>query len=305
MSHLEILLIAIVLDAFFGDPNWLWNRLSHPTAIMGALVALLDRHLNKGKNRKLKGVFALFVMLSLSGFVATAIGKIPFATPVEIILTAILLAQNSLAKHITAIARALEIGLAEARRAVALVVGRDAKSLDENAIARSAIESAAENFSDGFLAPAFWALLFGLPGIMIYKMINTADSMIGYKNDRYTDFGWAAARLDDLVNWIPARLSGLLIVLAHGSKHAFDIMRSNAPLHRSPNAGWPESAAAAVLGVAISGPRTYDGVASDDPFVNPDGRYDLIPADIDRVVKVIWRAWGLCLVLLGFIWCVS
>jgi len=129
-------------------------------------------------------------------------------------------------------------------------------------------------------------------------MINTADSMIGYRSDKYKDFGWAAAKLDDLVNWIPARISGLLIAAAHGSMKAVKLMLRDARLHRSPNAGWPESATAAVLGVAISGPRVYDGKETDDPFVNAEGRHDLNASDVERAVKVIWRGWALLLVLL-------
>lgn len=298
MSTVQIVLVALLLDGLIGDPGWLWRRLPHPAALMGRLVGWLDWHLNTGQRGKAKGGIALALLLGVAGTTGYTITTLPGAVFFETLLIAILLAQHSLAQHIGAVARALETGLPEGRQAVAMVVGRDPQTLDENGIIRSAIESAAENFSDGLVAPVFWALLFGLPGIMIYKMVNTADSMIGYRNEKYRDFGWAAARLDDLLNWIPARISGLLICTAHWSAKAFFIMRRDAPLHRSPNAGWPEAATAAILGVAISGPRTYGGTTTEDLFVNAEGRYNLIPADIDRAVRVIWRGWALLFGLL-------
>jgi adenosylcobinamide-phosphate synthase len=298
MSNIEILLIALVLDALIGDPDWLWRKVPHPVAIMGKAIAVLDRRLNKGNHKILKGGLALAGLLFVTMTISVVLAKLPDFGVVEVILTTVLLAQNSLARHIGAVADGLENSLSEGQKAVASIVSRDPKSLDETAVARSAIESAAENFSDALVAPAFWAMLFGLPGIMVYKMINTDDSMIGYRNTKYADFGWAAARLDDLVNWIPARISGLLICVAYGSVRAFKTMRRDAPLHRSPNAGWPEAAAAAALGVAISGPRMYDGVMTDDPFVNSEGRRELDANDIKGAIRVIWRGWGLLFLLL-------
>ncbi len=302
MSNLEIVLVALVLDALFGEPDWLWRKLPHPAALMGRAVGWFDQRLNTGANRRAKGIAALICLTAMAAFIAYLVSALPDQGFLATILTAILLAQHSLAAHTAAVARGLETSLPVGRDAVALIVGRDPNTLDENGVARSAIESAAENFSDALVAPALWALLFGLPGIMVYKMVNTADSMIGYRNDRYGEFGWAAARFDDLVNWIPARIAGGLICAAHGSAKAFETMRRDAPLHRSPNAGWPEAATAAVLGVAISGPRTYGGVATTDPYVNAKGRYQLIPADIDHAVRVIWRSWGLMLALLALVW---
>jgi len=298
MSNLEILLIALALDALIGDPDWLWRKLPHPVTLMGKAIAKCEAILNSGNRKKLKGGFALALLLLATWLVAYVIILLPDSGVIEIILIAIFLAQNSLAKHITAVATGLKSSLQDGQKAVASIVSRDPTSLDETAVARSAIESAAENFSDALVAPAFWALLFGLPGIMLYKMINTADSMIGYRSEKYADFGWAAARLDDLANWVPARISGLLICLAHGSLHAFKIMRRDAPLHRSPNAGWPESATAAILGVAISGPRIYDGVRTTDPYVNAEGKHDLSATDINKSVRIIWRSWGLMFVIL-------
>ena len=302
MTHLDLLLPALLLDALIGDPNAIWARLPHPAALMGKAVAWCDTRLNRGPNRRARGILALVILVAAAASLACLITKLPYGPLFEILLAAILLAQNSLMHHVGAVARGLDQGLDQGRQAVAMIVGRDATVLDQSGVARSAIESAAENFSDGVVAPAFWFLLLGLPGIVVYKMVNTADSMIGYRTDRYAQFGWAAARLDDVLNWIPARLSGLLICAAHGSRRAVALMRRDAPLHRSPNAGWPEAATAAVLNVAISGPRQYDGTMTTDPFVNPKGRKYLGPRDIVLAVRALWRSWGLMVVLLALVW---
>ena len=291
-QHLSLLVAALLLDAVIGDPNWLWSRLPHPAAVIGKTLAALEKRLNHGTNRRAKGIAALLVLLALTVGLSFVVAALPYAWVFEALIAAILLGQNSLMRHVTAVARGLEQSLDQGRVAVALIVGRDTHSLDQSGTARSAIESAAENFSDGLVAPAFWFLLLGLPGIVLYKAVNTADSMIGYRTEQYVEFGWAAARLDDLLNWIPARLSGLLICGVHGSKPAFKIMRRDAPLHRSPNAGWPEAATAGVLDVAISGPRIYGGKMTNDPFVNPAGRRYLNARDIDLAVAALWRGWA-------------
>jgi len=302
MTHIGTLVAALLLDAIFGDPDRIWRRYPHPAAIMGRGVAWLDRRLNRGANKRARGVLATAVLVSAAGVTGVLIARLPDFGILECALAAILLAQKSLVAHITAVARALERGLADGRRAVQMVVGRDADALDRAGIIRGAVESVAENFSDGVVAPAFWFVLFGLPGMMIYKAVNTADSMIGYRSEKYIDFGWAAARLDDLLNWIPARLGGGLICLAFASRRACAVMRRDAPLHRSPNAGWPEAATAAIVGIAISGPRSYDGRITDDPFVNAEGRHDPVPGDIDAAVRVIWRAWAVMVAILVTVW---
>jgi adenosylcobinamide-phosphate synthase len=291
MTLITILILALLLDALLGDPRWLWQRLAHPAALMGRLVGWCEARLNSGDNRRGRGVLALGFLLFVALLSGYLIAALPDGGLLEVIFAAILLAQNSLMGHVRAVARGLEDGLDQGRAAVAGIVGRDAEALDEDGVARAAIESAAENFSDGVVAPAFWFLLLGLPGIFAYKMVNTADSMIGYRSDRYRDFGWATARFDDLLNWIPARISGGLICASHLSKDAFAIMRRDAPLHRSPNAGWPEAATAVLTGVAISGPRSYLGQTTDEPFVNAEGRRAVLPADIDRAVRILWRSW--------------
>jgi adenosylcobinamide-phosphate synthase len=212
------------------------------------------------------------------------------------LVASVFIAQRSLYQHVARVRAAFESGgSAAARRAVAMIVGRDPESLDQAGICRAAIESSAENFSDGVVAPALWFALFGLPGLLAYKAVNTADSMIGHRGERYEAFGWAAARLDDVLNFIPARLSGLIIALAvpiaGGSiATALRVMMRDARMHRSPNAGWPESAMAAALGLALAGPRRYGATIVDDPFLNAAGRRDAEPADIARALRVFVAA---------------
>ena len=213
----------------------------------------------------------------------------------ELLLTAILLAQKSLVQHVQAVGDALRLSLGDGKRAVAMIVSRDTAAMDQSAVSRSAIESAAENLSDGVIAPAFWFLIAGLPGLLVYKAINTADSMIGYRNDRYEQFGKAAAKLDDALNWVPARLTAALIGVTHRVMSDWSAISDDAKLHRSPNAGWPESAMARAFGIALSGPRAYDGEMRDFPFVNHHGRRDLTPDDIDLTCAALWRAWALTL----------
>ena len=206
-------------------------------------------------------------------------------------MAAIHLAQKSLVEHVAAVARGLRMSLTDGQRAVAMIVGRDTEVLDRSGVSRSAIESAAENLSDGVIAPAFWFLVAGLPGLMVYKITNTADSMIGHMTPRHREFGWAAARFDDLLNLIPARLSALLVALTNGWTNPKPILR-DAPLHRSPNAGWPEAAVACVQGIALAGPRSYHGQMTDYPWVYPEGRRELGPEDIDQTIRTLWRAWA-------------
>ena len=196
-----------------------------------------------------------------------------------------------------------EGGLEQGRRAVSLIVGRDPEMLDEHGVARAAIESLAENTSDGVAAPALWYVVAGLPGLLAYKMLNTADSMIGHRSARYVDFGRMAAKTDDLANWIPARLTGVLCIAVayfrdgyRNASGAFQVMLRDARQHRSPNAGWPEAAFAAVLGIALSGPRTYDGKSSGDLYVNASGREAVVPSDIDSAIALFWDLCGVLMI---------
>jgi adenosylcobinamide-phosphate synthase len=286
-----LLVPALLLDAAFGEPNWLWSRLPHPAVVMGRAVGWLDARLNTGENRKAKGVIALLALVLGAGLTGAVISAIPDGGLLEVLAAAILLAQRSLVDHVRAVGDALRLSLADGRRMVARIVGRDTSALDEAGVARAAIESAAENLSDGVVAPALAFLVFGLPGLMIYKITNTADSMIGHRTPRHEQFGWASARFDDLLNWIPARLTAALILLTHGRFDPAPVLRDG-PLHRSPNAGWPEAAMAVVLNVALSGPRSYNGVMTAFPWVWPEGRADPGPDQIDAACSALWRAWA-------------
>ena len=286
-----LLLSAMILDALLGEPPALWARLPHPAVLMGRLIGWLDQRLNTGDNLRLKGVAVMTGLVVGAWGLGMAIAALPLGWLWQVLLAAILLAQKSLVDHVQAVATGLRRSLPDGQRAVAMIVGRDTPVLDQSGVARSALESAAENFSDGVIAPAFWFLVAGLPGILVYKIANTADSMIGHRTPRHEQFGWAAARFDDLLNLVPARLSALLIALTHGWTDPHPILR-DAPLHRSPNAGWPEAAMAVVLDVAISGPRSYHGQMAQFPWVWPEGKRDLGPADIDRTVTALWRGWA-------------
>lgn len=296
-----MLLIALLLDAIIGEPKALWDRLPHPAVLMGRLVDWGDRRLNQGATRLLKG--SLFTICATALVVILGIGLvlIPSANAIEIALATILLAHRSLVDHVRAVARALKSSVEEGRIAVSKIVGRDTAHMDESDVSRAAIESAAENFSDGVIAPAFWFLTFGLPGLLAYKFINTADSMIGYLNETYAAFGKLAARTDDIMNWIPARISGALLCMIGRKSGAWETMREEAQFHRSPNAGWPEAAMASILGVALAGPRSYEGKTTRDIFINGTGRRELDHQDIRRAVVMLWRAWGVVICVLALI----
>lgn len=288
------LVLALILDAMFGEPAWLWNRVPHPAVLLGRLVGALERVLNRGKGQRLKGALAVALLGAgavLAGLLIAQAGPL-----VEALAAAILLAQRSLVQHVQDVSAALRRSTAEGRTMVARIVSRDCSAMDDAEVARAAIESAAENLSDGIVAPAFWFLIGGLPGMLLYKAVNTADSMIGYRNERFERFGWAAARLDDLLNLIPARLTGFMLAALSGQLRQWRDIAADAGVQRSPNAGWPEAAMARALGIALAGPRSYDGQRRDLPWVNGSGRREIGAADIDRAVALLWRPWGLLLV---------
>lgn len=260
-------------------------------------------------------IAGLMLAAGLIGWIVSlALAFLPFGWIVEAVIVAVFLAQRSLYDHVAAVVRAFAGGgLAAAREAVSRIVGRDPETLDEAGVCRAAIESNAENYSDGVLAPIFWYAVAGLPGLLIYKLVNTADSMIGHRNARYRSFGWASARLDDLLNLIPARLCGLLIaaaapVVGGSPKEALAIMLRDARFHRSPNAGWPEAAMAGALGLALAGPRSYGGVVIEDRWMGAGGRIAARPEDISRSLAVTRMAGLLlfgtvCLLtLIRFVW---
>lgn len=312
--HLLILLAALVADWFIGDPDRLWARTGHPVVWFGRLIDLLDNALNHGSDpaavRYRKGALAWSVMVGaaltaawLAGAVLAWLG--PLGWLVEGFAVFALLAQKSLRDHVAAVAGGLRgEGIEAGRRAVARIVGRDPERLDRAGVARAAIESLAENFSDSVVAPAFWYAVFGLPGIVAYKMINTADSMIGHRSERYLEFGRVAARADDLANWLPARLSALIVAAGAwtlgglgAARAALAIALRDAGLHRSPNAGWPEAGFAGALALALGGPRAYREGTVAQAFLNGAGHRALDAADIDRALGLFARS---CFALWAF-----
>ncbi len=293
-----VALLALVIERWAGYPSMLHARVGHPVEWMGSIVGLLDRTLNDrtkdGRARELLGLAAVAALigavLAVTVPVAIALRQVPFGWLMEALLATPLLAQKDLARFVAAVADGLDRSLEEGRRAVAHIVGRDPELLDRSGVARAAIESLAENASDGVVAPAFWLAILGLPGIAVYKAINTADSMIGHKSERYLHFGRAAARLDDLVNLPGSRLCGLLIAVASGgaAARALSTMRRDAGKHLSPNAGWPEAAMAGALGIRLGGPRSYHGRTVELPWLG-DGRADLEQSDIRTALAIYAR----------------
>lgn len=300
-----------MIEAAIGYPAGLFAWIGHPVTWIGALIGWLDRNLNRETAsfamRRLAGVAALSILLGVTLAASLALVGLcrlagAFAALPLALLASTLLAQRSLHDHVADVAAGLEQGgLAGGRKAVAMIVGRDPESLDEAGVARAAIESLAENFSDGVVAPAFWLGAGGLPGGALYKAINTADSMIGHKSPRHLAFGWAAARLDDLVNLPASRLTALLLTVAAvldrqaDAGAAWRAVRRDAGHHRSPNAGWPEAAMAGALGLRLAGPRVYGAVRVDDGWMG-DGRAEATAADIRRALRLYRQA---CLLLWG------
>ncbi|MDH6232622.1 adenosylcobinamide-phosphate synthase [Mesorhizobium soli] len=296
--------LSLLVELGFGYPDRLVRAIGHPVVWIGRLISFLDKHLNRATlsdmQRRISGVVALIVLVGVPAAIAFVLSQLLSPLPFGIILLAIfgssLLAQRSLASHVKAVADALEQGgLSAGRRAVSMIVGRDPDQLDEAAVCRAAIESLSENFSDGIVAPAFWLGAGGLVGGVAYKAANTADSMIGHRTPRHEAFGWAAARFDDLINLPASRLTALLLVAAAAlvpgadPKNAWRTVLRDAKKHRSPNAGWPESAMAGALGLALAGPRVYGGVLVQDHTMG-NGRREATAEDIRRALKLYWTA---------------
>ena len=291
------------------------RAIGHPVIWIGKLISVLDVRLNRSayshSARKALGVLALFLLALVSGGVAGIVQSLLLPITGGIFLVAVLastlIAQRSLATHVAAVARALETGgVSDGRTAVSMIVGRDPDRLDEAGVCRAAIESLAENFSDGIVAPTFWLTLGGLPGAAIYKSVNTADSMIGHKTDRHGAFGWASARFDDLINLPASRLTALLVIVAAAivpGANPVEAWRSvwrDAKSHRSPNAGWPEAAFAGALGLSLAGPRHYGGQLTTDAPMGR-GKRDATSDDIRRALKLYWMADALLILLVGLI----
>ena len=316
MSFL-IAFLSLIVERALGYPDWLFRAIGHPVTWIGRLISFLDRRLNHATDsdelRRRRGVRALAVIVLVPGLIGLAAHVLlwlifPSGLVIAAILGSSLLSQKSLAEHVEDVADALETGgLTLGRIAVSRIVGRDPEKLDKGGVARAAIESLAENFSDGIVAPAFWTGIGGLAGGAAYKAVNTADSMIGHHTPKYEAFGRAAARFDDLVNLPASRLTGLLIVLAAfivkgaDPRSAWQAMRRDARKHRSPNAGWPEAAMAGALGLALAGPRSYGGVTVEDAFMGEGGRRAAESTDIRQALKLYrvadWLLIGLFAIL--------
>jgi len=294
VDPLLLLVAALALDALIGDPAALYRHVPHPVAFLGRVIAGLERRLNRGTARRRSGIVAVAIVVGLAVLAGVLLAllaeRLPDGDAVTLIAVAMLVAQRSLWDHVAEVAQALEKhGLSGGRAAVARIVGRDPESLDAAGVARAAIESLAENFSDGVVAPVFWFVLLGLPGICAYKAINTLDSLIGHRSERYRAFGWAAARLDDAANLIPARLAAALIAAgaalvpgASGAR-AVTTAQRDAKGHRSPNAGWPEAAMAGALDLSLAGPRRYGEEIVADPWLGQGSR-GATAADIRRAL---------------------
>ena len=307
LFHAFVLMAGLLLDRIVGDPDWLWRRFSHPVVGFGKAISIADKVLNRpswsDQKRKFLGVLAIVFLLLISLLVGhwlhrlfRHLGLLGFV--LESLVVAVFLAQKSLGDHVQRVADGLKKGgLEEGRRAVSMIVGRDPKTLDEPAVCRAAIESLAENFADGVVAAVFWYAVLGLPGLLAYKMLNTADSMIGHKSEKYLQFGWASARLDDFANWPAARFSTFLIafgaLLTKGWKAALmaiDVSLRDNGLHRSPNSGWPEAAMAGALDIQLAGPRIYAGDRVNEPMMNGAGRSSATVQDILTGISIFYGA---------------
>lgn len=303
---LLLLLAALALEPLLGEARGPFSRIPHPVRPIGWLVAALEHKLNREErsptDRRARGILVVVLVVGLAAAIGAGIEAlaraVPFGWVLELAMIVALLAQRSLFQHVRRVGMALAAGGLEAgREAVSHIVGRDVRQLDNHGVARAAIESCAENFSDAVVAPVFWYVLFGLPGMLAYKAVNTLDSMIGHRSPRYRAFGWAAARLDDAMNLLPARLSGLFLGAAAlavpGTRplRGLTIMWQHSGRHRSPNAGWPEAAMAGALGLSLAGPRRYPGEVVEAPWIG-EGTARATPRDVMRALALFAVACG-------------
>ena len=300
-----IVLSAAALEAAVGYPEALHRRVPHPVVWIGALITKLEATFNRPDwseaARRLAGMATLLTIILVSVLSGWLLAR--FGGPIIVVIIGTLgLAQRSLYQHVSAVLRPLQAGdLVAAREAVGMIVGRDVQRLDAGEVAAAAIESLAESFNDGVVAPIFWFVIAGLPGLFVYKAVNTADSLIGHREPRWRAFGWASARFDDLLNLAPARLAGALIALA--GRGGWSTMLRDAPKHASPNAGWPEAAMAGALGVRLGGAAWYDGERSDRPVFG-DGR-EVQVSDLSRALRIYLLACAILWLLLvcgGLVW---
>ncbi len=299
----------MLVDGAFGEPDWIYRRLPHPIVLIGRAISWLEKRLldlRKTPGHQFVSGMALTLLLvgaaaGLGCWIQNALARVPGGWIALGLLMSVFIAHRSLIEHVRAVADGLDGDLETGRKAVARIVGRDPETLDRAGVSRAAVESLAENFADGVVAPVFWVALLGLPGLIAYKSVNTLDSMIGYRSARHLYFGRCSARLDDVANLIPARLSALVIAIAAvGPRKALDAIRTafdQASHHRSPNAGWPEAAMAGALRIKLAGPRRYAEGIVDDPFIGA-GSPDLDAGDIRRALNLAWRSWIVLLIAL-------
>ena len=281
------LLAGWILDLLLGDPQWL----PHPVVWFGKAIAACEHKLNRGHHRNAKGavvaiclialVFALtwlvrYWLLSLSSYLLLLF---------DAVIIFYCLAGTTLIREVHEVFYALDRSLEEGRQQVARIVGRDTSELSAQEVRTAALETLAENLSDGVIAPLFWFALLGTPGMLAYKMVNTLDSMIGYKTERYKDFGCWAAHIDDVANYLPARLTALLMILASGKLNLLAFVWKNGPRHASPNSGYPEAALAGILNCRFGGPHYYFGQLFDKPYIGENER-PLTTADMKKAVRV-------------------
>ena len=315
LGPFALALVALAVDAVVGDPPALYRRVPHPVAAIGKAIEALEARLNvpsaSDTARIVRGgALALLVTLAAAAagaIVHALVAMAPAGDLVEAVAASVFIAYRGLRDHVGAVARGIDVGIEEARAAVAHIVGRDPASLDRPAVARAAIESTAENFADGVVAPIFWYLLLGLPGLLAYKAINTLDSMIGHRDPRFLRFGRVAAQVDDAASWVPARLAAALLagaalaVPGASTRAALRATLRDAGRHRSVNAGWPEAAMAGALGYALAGPRRYAGRSVEDAWMG-DGRRELGAQDIRAALRLYAAATVLLASLLAVGW---
>jgi adenosylcobinamide-phosphate synthase len=301
---LLVVMLAFAIDVAFGDPPKMYMRVPHPVALFGSLAGFLERKLNRARRsdtaRFVRGGLVTLLLVLGAGAAGWALqavlSRVEYGWLGGALIGSVLFAYRSLFNHVRDVADGLEASLDQGRAAVAHIVGRDPATLDEAGVARAAVESAAENFSDGVVAPILWFAVLGLPGLFAYKAANTLDSMYGHRNERFERFGKCAARLDDALNAIPARVAGLLIVITAGigtgtkGGAAWRSVVNDAEKHRSVNAGWPEAAMAGALGLALAGPRVYDGSHVDDAWMNEAGKQEATANDIRRALSLYRKA---------------
>ena len=316
-EHIFIILIALAIDGIWGDNHFFWKKINHPIKYFGKFIDWLDNEFNReefSSNAKiLNGAAVVVAMTFLAYLIGLFLEKLflifPFSIIFEAIFVSVFIAARSLFDHVKAVNSSLiQEGLVGGRSKLSLIVGRDVSNLDFGGILRAAIESLAENFSDGVVAPILWYLIFGIPGLLIYKLINTADSMIGHKNSKYIDFGMFTARFDDLLNYVPARFSSVLIIIAsfilrEDFKSSIKITKEDHNKHSSPNSGWPESAMSGALGVSLGGLRIYEQEEVDEGIMNVSGERDI---DDNHLTRSLWiyttaNIVGVIILLLVFI----